>query len=158
MTDQAEIQSLFEAVRNAPPGPCPQITERLMMLTYVRDKRSIGATCNCCPNGQHQDLVWVDPKTDRWVTDAITGFEFLADTDRALLLARRFAPDWSPNIRRAGSPEGEVWWISKTSMPRGQVHTAEQYTPARAIVEAMLVFAGAVPPKGGQPVQIREVA
>lgn len=157
MTDKKEIQALFEALRNAPPGPCPQINERLMRLTYARQKRAIGATCDCCPRGLHLDEVWVDTETDRWVTNSLTGYDFLADTDRALLLARRFAPAWSPNIRRAGSPEGEVWWISKAHMGMGRVHAAEQYTPARAVVEAMLVFAGAKPP-GGQPALIQEVA
>jgi hypothetical protein len=81
----------------------------LMALDYRWEHRHIGATCwddhhgSCCPGARHLDWVWVDPATDKFVTNAIDGFEFTSSLDRALALADRVLPgqEW-----RIGSGDG----------------------------------------------------
>jgi hypothetical protein len=59
-------------------------------LGYKYEHRHIGATCwddegdTCCPGAKHLDHVWVDPRTDKWVTTAIFGFDFTSDVNMAL--------------------------------------------------------------------------
>ena len=95
------------------------LDSEIMALTYSWEQRHIGATCwddhesTCCPGAKHIDWVWVDPTTDRWVTNSKTGFEFTASLDAALALAERVLPDYWWLVR---SNEGDTGFFANLGL------------------------------------------
>ena len=98
--DRQTLSDLLEKVR-ACEGADRELDRQIMTLSYVRDRRHIGASCwddaydTCCPGARHLDDVWVDPATDKWRTTAVDGFEFTSSLDAALALVERVLPGWT---------------------------------------------------------------
>lgn len=84
-----DLSALIERLEGAT-GPDREIDRELMFLTHKQVRRHIGGECDCCPDGKHLDLVWVDLATDKWVTTARDGFNLTASIDAALAFAKRF--------------------------------------------------------------------
>ena len=119
-----------------------ELDAELMALTYVWDRRHIGATCwddkddTCCPGAKHLDWVWVDPLTDQWKTTAREGFEFTTSIDAALTLAERVLPGWWPAVSMIGPAK----WVADIYDPTDMtwLKPAHARTPALALVSAIL--------------------
>lgn len=88
-----ELSALIERVRGLK-GPDREVDEAVMALFYTREDRHIGAEEGDDFGGWEpvKDSVWVDPKTDRWVSTA--AFYFTASNDAALALVERVRPGW----------------------------------------------------------------
>jgi hypothetical protein len=78
--DRANLVPLIERIREAKRAD-PEIDREIMRVAHVQERRYIGCTCDCCPEGKHLDLVWVNRETDKWVTTGETGFNFTASRD-----------------------------------------------------------------------------
>ncbi len=87
----SELQKLLERVENAT-GPDREIDEAIMALVYVRDERHIGAYMenDLGRDEPVKDRVWVDPKTDKWVSTH--AYAYTASIDDALALVERVLP------------------------------------------------------------------
>lgn len=94
MTNEIEarvgVERLLERVRQAT-EPDRELDEALMALFYAREERHIGAVMEYSDGSEERvkDLVWVDPKTDRWVSTA--AYMFTGSVDAALALVERVA-------------------------------------------------------------------
>ena len=107
MTD---LTALLERVRAAT-GADREIDAALMAQSYAQEERHIGAVMEYSDGSEERvkDLVWVDPKTDKWVSTA--AHSYTASIDAALALIERMLPGWvvddlSQNSRLAGDPWG----------------------------------------------------
>lgn len=86
-------------------GPDRELDRAIMAIAYLWERRHIGAACwddghdTCCPGGKHIDDVWVDPTTDKWVTNARDGFNFTASLDAAVALVEKMLPGWGFYLR-----------------------------------------------------------
>ena len=82
--------ALSERVKAAT-GPDRELDTEIMAAFYTRDKRYIGAHWE--DTGEpYQDDVWVDPKTDKWVSTC--AFEFTRSLEMVVRLLKRTLPGW----------------------------------------------------------------
>ena len=87
MTDLHALRARVQAAT----GPDRELDEAIMAAFYVREKRHIGAFEY--PGGVPvYDDVWVDPKTDKWVSTG--AFDFTRSIDDAVALIKRTLPGW----------------------------------------------------------------
>ena len=96
MTD---LNALLDRVRSAT-GPDRDLDAAVMALSYTQDERHIGAVMEYSDGSEERvkDLVWVDPKTDKWVSTS--AHSFTASIDAALALTERVLPGWGVYFRR----------------------------------------------------------
>lgn len=121
-------------------GPSPELDREIMALTYRWESRHIGATCwpECCPGSQHLDHVWIDPLSDRWVTNAINGLAVTSSLDEALRFAERILG--MPHIIMGGGQTGETRpWARVGRMVRNHGADATGATMAMALCAAVLI-------------------
>ncbi len=138
MTDLAGLIERLEGSS----GPDREIDRALMRVTHKRVRRWIGATCNCCPDGNHKDLVWACRKAGKWVTTAKFGFEVTGSFDRALAFKERVLPGWAWAAGDdGGEPEGRQAWARVFPWPKLQHRGSGNWngaTPAIALLIATL--------------------
>lgn len=119
-------------------GPDRKLDRAVMALFFVREHRLIGTMENSGPAGAWvpvEDSVWIDPKTDRWVTTDMDGYEFTRSMDEAVRLVQRVFPGcvWSvSNSDGHGNARGSVRLNPLTTVE------ANEATPALSLVCATL--------------------
>lgn len=109
MTDLTNLLGKLERAT----GADREIDEALMALAYTRDERHIGAEEDSGPHGEWvrvKDRVWVDPKTDKWVSTA--ALSFTASVDAALALVERLRPELVIKATKLGDGSGH-WQITE---------------------------------------------
>lgn len=135
------IENLFQRLEAAR-GPDQKLDRDLMRMTHKRVRRWIGCVCNCCPDGRHKDLVWVNRETDKWVTNAKYGFEVTGSFDRALAFKELMLPGWAWAAGDdGGEPEGRQGWARVFPCPNLQHRGSGNWkanTPAIALLIATL--------------------
>lgn len=119
-------------------APDRKLDRAIMALFFEWGSRQIGTQENSGPAGAWvpvENSVWIDPKTDKWVTTDIYGYEFTRSLDKAVQLVQRVFP-------------GCVWSVSNSDghgNARGSVRLnplmtveANEATPALSLVSATL--------------------
>lgn len=91
--ESVNLVPLIERVREAK-RPDPEIDREIMRINHTQERRYIGCTCDCCPEGKHLDLVWVAADTGKWVTTGETGFNFTSSVDVVLDAIRKRVPKY----------------------------------------------------------------
>jgi len=134
MTD---LTALLERVRAAT-GADREIDAALMAQSYAQEERHIGAVMEYSDGSEERvkDLVWVDPKTDKWVSTA--AHSYTASIDAALALTERVLPGWRYDIHspRFGTPFEAVLVDGDSASLR--IVTAKAPTAPLAILAALL--------------------
>ncbi|PQA71600.1 hypothetical protein [Brucella oryzae] len=84
-------------------APDREVDAEIMSLFYVRGKRHIGAYMeNDFGIDEPVDSdVWIDPKTDRWVSTS--AHCFTASVEAAIALAERELPGWHWQVDKCGA-------------------------------------------------------
>lgn len=115
-------------------GPDREVDALVMAQFYRREERWIG--CRDQDDEPVPDNVWVNPRTDRWVTTARDGFEFTRSLDVVVALITEKLPGWShAYCSQAGKVTGLV------GPPGCEEHVAFEVrakTPALALLAAFL--------------------
>lgn len=83
------LAALLERIEEAD-RPDRRIDGEIMARFYRRGFRKIGIHDSA--KGYVRSRVWVDPRTDHWVTSAKYGYEFTRSVDEALALVERVLP------------------------------------------------------------------
>lgn len=118
-------------------GPDPAIDEAVMALFFVRDRRHIGSylTGGGEPDEPFLDNVWVDPKTDKWVSTHPR--EFTSDLSQLVRTIRAVMPLGSWGVMQASMAPAEAMVRDAGELStRRSAPTAE-----RALLAAFLVAA-----------------
>lgn len=144
-----DLSALIERLEKAS-GPDREIDRELMFLTHKQVRRHIGGECDCCPDGKHLDLVWVDLATDKWVTTAkygfqLTkyGFQLTASIDAALAFVERVLPGWRVSID-SDQDRGPMWRAAVkpcgshyTAKPTGWIYAMQATAPLAILIASL---------------------
>ena len=137
MPDLKAVREAIDRAQEAT-GPDRNLDRALMALFYVRDRRHIGAYQTGGPpgtNGPCMDDVWVDPRTDRWVTTAKDGFEFSRSLDEALRLVVLAFPGCVWTVSNSDGHGNALARIRLTPLFSVEENEA---TPALSVIYAVL--------------------
>lgn len=113
---------------NAAKRADPEIDREMMRLAYFQERRWIGATCDCCEEGRHLDLVWVDRVTNKWATTGLTGYEFTGSRDAIhALIAKRTPKYHCTSGWEAPDPHGVRRYFARLTHDRKPRDTEFKY-------------------------------
>lgn len=91
-------------------GPSEELNTAIMAAFYSRDKRYIGAHWEDTGE-RYLDEVWVDTRTDKWVST--NAFEFTRSQERVIALLKGVLPGW--------------WWSIGSCCVSDDAHIAPDY-------------------------------
>lgn len=145
----SNLNELLERVEKAT-GPDREIDEALMALVYVRDERHIGASMenDLGRDEPVKDRVWVDPKTDKWVSTHAS--QFTGSIDAALALVESVAGGegtpsmvYSYDLNWCSSAHPDMAFVAELFLADGDPcvmtsYHAQSYTLPLAILAALL--------------------
>ena len=131
MTDYEALAARCEAAG----GPSEDINEAIMAALFMRDERHIGAV-DADTDEPLADKVWVDPKTNRWVSTH--AFLFTGSIDDAMrLMPKDFA--WTLATLAAHDTKACRYWVLLGLPDESRAsYQAIAATPATALVAACL--------------------